>query len=427
VYQVIKSPGLGTWGEAFTEAATKSYKGVTGHLATIRSDAENTIVSNAMGPVIDGGGLSWIGATDDPNFTGSLVGEGDWRWVGDNVNGGTPDSFWSGLDAANGGLPVDGKYNNWNTGEPNNAGGFENYADIAGPNSFGPGDPRQRHWFDLDGATGRGEYLVEYDAIPIANFGQQFTNGHRYEVIGGLPITVADARTAAQALPPPTGFQQGDLAKVDSAELQAFLGDLVITDAVNDGGGYHPWIGASDEAVEGEWRWFDGTQFWQGGTAAGGGMPVDGQYSNWDPGEPNDAGGNEDVVVMNPFADDGDWFDLSSTTTRDSYIVEWKPIIALSGDYNKNGTVDAADYVVWREAQSAGATSLDNRDPMQSGPVGDADYDFWREHFGDMTMLGSGGGSVQGAAVPEPSSVVLTLLAIVGGGILPVRRRCRCC
>ena len=420
VYQVIQSPGLGTWGEAVTDAATKSYKGVTGHLVTIRSEAENTVVSNAMGPVIDGGGLSWIGATDDPVFSGSLVGEGDWRWVGDNVNGGTPDSFWSGLDAANGGVPVGGKYNNWNTGEPNNAGGFENYADIAGPNSFGVGDPRQRHWFDLNATTGRGEYLVEYDAIPIANFGQQFTNGHRYEVIGGLPITVADARIAAQALPPPTGFQPGDLAKVDSPELQAFLRDLVMTNSVNQGAGYHPWIGASDEAVEGEWRWFDGTQFWQGGTAAGGGVPVGGQYNNWDPGEPNDAGGNEDFVVMNPFVDDGDWFDLASTGTRASFIVEWKPIVALPGDYNNNGKVDAADYVLWR---NGGPLQNEVADP---GTVTPSDYTEWRARFGNMSP-GSGTGIIQGAGVPEPLTGVLTLFAIVGCGILRIRRGCRFC
>jgi Lectin C-type domain len=418
VYQVIPTPGTDTWAEAFTDAATKSYKGVTGHLATIRSEAENTVVSNTMGPVIGGGGLSWIGATDDPTFTLSVVGEGDWRWVGDSVNGGTPDAFWSG---GPGGMPVDGKYNNWNTGEPNNAGPGEQYADIVGPNSGAPDNPVRRKWNDLDGVTGRGEYLIEYDSVPIANFGEQFTNGHRYEVIGGLPMTVAQARAAAQALPSPTGFQQGDLAKVDSAELQAFLTNLVATDGLNDGG-YHPWIGASDEAVEGEWRWFDGTQFWQGGTAATGGMPVGGQYNNWDPGEPNNVG-EEDFVVMNPFAGDGDWFDLSSAATRASFVVEWRPLVAVAGDYNKNGTVDAADYVVWREAQSSGATTLDNRDPSLTGPVGNADYQYWRARFGNTSGSGAGGNLGQSAAVPEPSAGALLMLAAVGGVILRWQRR----
>jgi Lectin C-type domain/PEP-CTERM motif len=421
VYQVIKTPGAGTWSEAFTDAATKSYKGVTGHLATIRSEAENTVVSNAMGPVIGGGGLSWIGATDDPVFTGSAVGEGDWRWVGDNVNGGTPDSFWSGLDAAQGGMPVGGKYNNWNTGEPNDAGG-EDYADMAGPNSFGAGDPRQRHWFDLNATTGRGEYLVEYDAIPLANFGNAFTNGHRYEVIGGLPMTVADARTAAQALPPPTGFQQGDLAKVDSAELQAFLRDLVMTNSVNDGGGYHPWIGASDEAVEGEWRWFDGTQFWQGGTAATGGMPVGGQYNNWDPGEPNDAGGNEDFVVMNPFVADGDWFDLSSATTRESFIVEWKPVIVgfIPGDFDGSHAVGAGDLNLvlnnWAATVPPVPSGWIGEQPP-AGPIGASLLNRVLNNWGN-----AGGSGATIGAVPEPATVVLVGLALATIGS---RRRSR--
>jgi hypothetical protein len=44
-----------------------------------------------------------------------------------------------------------------------------------------------------------------------------------------------------------------------------------------------PWLGASDEAVAGEWRWADGTQFWQGNQT---GAPVAGLYANWAAGQP---------------------------------------------------------------------------------------------------------------------------------------------
>ena len=51
------------------------------------------------------------------------------------------------------------------------------------------------------------------------------------------------------------------------------------------------WLGGSDEAVEGEWRWVqgpeNGMQFWQGGRAAWGGTAVNGMYSNWRVIEPN--------------------------------------------------------------------------------------------------------------------------------------------
>ena len=61
------------------------------------------------------------------------------------------------------------------------------------------------------------------------------------------------------------------------------------------------------------------------------------------------------------------------------------------GDYNRDGTVDAADYVVWRKY--GGAATLNNRDPNGTGPVGQADYDFWQIHFGDT--IGSERGRVR--------------------------------
>jgi hypothetical protein len=79
--------------------------------------------------------------------------------------------------------------------------------------------------------------------------------------------------------------------------------------------------------------------------------------------------------------------------------------IAVQGDYNNNGTVDAADYVLWR-----------NGGPLANDPtpgVSPADYDFWKSRFGAVTGSGSG---VNGGAVPEPASIVLVLmgLAFVG-------------
>ena len=51
---------------------------------------------------------------------------------------------------------------------------------------------------------------------------------------------------------------------------------------------------------------------------------------------------------------------------------------ALSGDYNGNGVVDAADYVVWRNR-------LGSNDPVAdgdaSGVVDAADFDVWKIEF----------------------------------------------
>jgi PEP-CTERM motif len=86
--------------------------------------------------------------------------------------------------------------------------------------------------------------------------------------------------------------------------------------------------------------------------------------------------------------------------------------LALIGDYNNNGVVDAADYTVWRDnLNGAGSTLGANRDPANgSGAVTTADYDSWKAHFGQSSP---GAGSLgANAAVPEPASVMLVALAI---------------
>ncbi len=50
----------------------------------------------------------------------------------------------------------------------------------------------------------------------------------------------------------------------------------------------------------------------------------------------------------------------------------------IDGDYNNNGWVDAADYVVWR---NAGPADVLPNDPT-SGTVDDTDYTTWRGNFG---------------------------------------------
>jgi hypothetical protein len=87
--------------------------------------------------------------------------------------------------------------------------------------------------------------------------------------------------------------------------------------------------------------------------------------------------------------------------------------VSVQGDYNNNGVVDAADYVLWR-----------NGGPLQNevdapGTINAADYSAWRARFGNT----SGSGSNLASAVPEPcaSYLLLTLLpmaAAIG------RRRC---
>ena len=87
------------------------------------------------------------------------------------------------------------------------------------------------------------------------------------------------------------------------------------------------------------------------------------------------------------------------------------------GDYNNDGKVDAADYVIWRE--NNGTTNTLPNDP-NGGIIGQNQYDTWKANFGKVTGSGSGlGGS---AAVPEPTAAALGLLALTVVTAFPRRR-----
>jgi hypothetical protein len=83
----------------------------------------------------------------------------------------------------------------------------------------------------------------------------------------------------------------------------------------------------------------------------------------------------------------------------------------LTGDFNQNGTVDAADYVVWR-----------NNDGTQTS------YDTWRANFGTVFPgIGAGSGAALPSAeplspaVPEPATLLL-VAGVVMLAICHVRR-----
>jgi len=66
---------------------------------------------------------------------------------------------------------------------------------------------------------------------------------------------------------------------------------------------------------------------------------------------------------------------------------------ALPGDYNRDDTVDAADYVVWRKTMGSGVATYDGADGNGSGAVDVGDYPVWTENFGEDLPAGSGGSS----------------------------------
>jgi hypothetical protein len=74
----------------------------------------------------------------------------------------------------------------------------------------------------------------------------------------------------------------------------------------------------------------------------------------------------------------------------------------LAGDYNGNGAVDAADYVVWRK--TLGSTAVLAADGDDNGRVDQYDYVVWRFTFGNSAGAGS---FARTSGVPEPSGAVL--------------------
>jgi len=79
------------------------------------------------------------------------------------------------------------------------------------------------------------------------------------------------------------------------------------------------------------------------------------------------------------------------------------------GDYNLNGFVDAADYVMWRSEENQ--SSLLAADGDFNHTVAGGDYGVWRQNFG--LVPGGGAPGFDASEVPEPATVLLLFLAIV--------------
>jgi autotransporter-associated beta strand protein len=97
-------------------------------------------------------------------------------------------------------------------------------------------------------------------------------------------------------------------------------------------------------------------------------------------------------------------------------LLDEPPIENPAGDYNHDGVVNTADYVVWRKAfgQVGGTVGDGNGD----GRVDQEDYLVWKGNFGRRAPPPAGAAA---ASVPEPSTALL--MALVGITIWASRRR----
>jgi hypothetical protein len=85
---------------------------------------------------------------------------------------------------------------------------------------------------------------------------------------------------------------------------------------------------------------------------------------------------------------------LSYSFLSDGFYVT-VPAGGLAGDWNLDGHVNAADYVAWRKNPGAFPANA---------------YNIWRQNFNNPP--GSGAGTGQNAAVPEPAAWVMAIAAV---------------
>jgi hypothetical protein len=77
-------------------------------------------------------------------------------------------------------------------------------------------------------------------------------------------------------------------------------------------------------------------------------------------------------------------------------------VATLPYDFNGDGEVSAADYVVWRDTLGRSIHAGTGADGNFDGQITSADFDLWRAHFGETVASASAT-----AAVPEPSTLLL--------------------
>jgi cyclophilin family peptidyl-prolyl cis-trans isomerase len=114
-----------------------------------------------------------------------------------------------------------------------------------------------------------------------------------------------------------------------------------------------------------------------------------------------------------PMLEPGFVWDVSRTLT--SYTLS-----VAAADYNRNGTVDTADYVVWRKNFNSTVTPYTKGDGNGDGVVNDADRVVWRQNLGNVRGTTSGAGGGASVGVPEPATAGLLLFS---GLFLAANRR----
>jgi hypothetical protein len=147
--------------------------------------------------------------------------------------------------------------------------------------------------------------------------------------------------------------------------------------------------------------------------------------------------GNLEIALQHGFVPmEGDWFPILSAAsvagtlgligdTQGFTLLSTTGGLALyygalpAGDYDRNGTVEAADYDVWQATYGATIAAGMGSDGNDDGMVDASDFTVWRDNLG-ATMIAEGAGS-RSLSVPEPTAILFAASAVTFVGVLRMR------
>ncbi len=196
---------------ASTAASSSLVVGVAGHLVTIGSAAENTLVTGMITNDV------WMGASDSAT-------EGEWFWI-DGPESGT--QFWTG---GGGGNPFGGAYTNWRVGEPDNT-TVDNHGLLR----------TDGQWRDREAGADQEAYVIEWegaDVIAAAAGNTTILNGGDGldDLYGstGLDVFMFENASAFNDIDLVNGFTTSDGDALGLSDILTAAGYNPVADAITD-------------------------------------------------------------------------------------------------------------------------------------------------------------------------------------------------
>ena len=122
--------------------------------------------------------------------------------------------------------------------------------------------------------------------------------------------------------------------------------------------------------------------------------------------------GEFETVFVDPI---GSYLTLRVAYDGDRVLAVVAP--AIDGDYNADGVVDAADYVVWRGALDRAVTPYTIADGTGDGFVDQADFEVWAANYGLNAHA-----LARPNQVPEPSPAAAVLAGASGASVVARRK-----